>query len=167
MGQCVFGSNTAFLHTWTQRWNSGTRGVTGMEISQSISRGAVAKNVHGVETESGVKWVFRRFSLRSRLEKIAQIMEGAFFKLSGISNSYVYFNASLVTSDGLSWPHPTVALTMSQRWHRRTLPVEKMGNGQEMRLSERWMDIAVSAVTAGRFQSWALFSRFPPRHPGN
>lgn len=39
----MFGSNTAFLHTWTQRWNSGTRGVTGMEISQSISRGAVAK----------------------------------------------------------------------------------------------------------------------------
>lgn len=43
MGQCVFGSNAAFLHTWTQCWNSGSRGAAGMEISQNISRAQLPK----------------------------------------------------------------------------------------------------------------------------
>lgn len=109
-----------------------------------ILAGRSCQNVHWMEGESRVNWHFRHFSLRSRLEKIAQIMEGAFFKLSCISNSYVYFNASLVTSDWLSWPHPTVAPKMSQQWQRRTLLAEKMENEQNIHLSERWMDIAMS-----------------------
>lgn len=78
-------------------------------------------NAHWEETQNGVKWHFTRFSPRSRLEKIAKIMEGAFFKQSCSFNSYVYFNASLVTSDWLSWPHLTVAPRMLQQWHIHTL----------------------------------------------
>lgn len=125
-------------------------GVAGMKILQSVSR-VQCQNAHGVETQNGVNWHFRRFSLRSRLEKIAQIMEGAFFKLSCISNSYVYFNASLVTSDWLSWPHSTVAPKMLQQWHICTLLVKKMGNKQNIHLSKRWMDLTMSILTMDRY----------------
>ena len=47
MGQCVSGSNTAFLHTWAQRWNSGSRGVAGVEISPSISEAQSPKRALG------------------------------------------------------------------------------------------------------------------------
>lgn len=82
-------------------------------------------NAYWEEAQNGVKWHFRRFNPRSRLEKIAEIMEGAFFKQSCSSNSYVYFNASLVTSDWLSWPHLTVAPRMLQQWHIHTHPKKK------------------------------------------
>lgn len=45
MGQCVFGSNTAFLHTWTQHWNSARRALRcswGENIAK-YRQGAVAK----------------------------------------------------------------------------------------------------------------------------
>lgn len=73
-------------------------------ILQNISM-VLLRKCNWEEAQNGVKWHFRHFSPRSRLEKIAEIMEGAFFKQRYSSNSYVYFNASLVTSDWLSWPH--------------------------------------------------------------
>lgn len=92
---------------------------------QTISR-VLLPNACWEEAQNRVKRHFRHFSPRSRLEKIAEIMEGAFFKQSCSSNSYVYFNASLVTSDWLSWPHLTVAPRMLQQWHIHTLLVKRM-----------------------------------------
>lgn len=86
------------------------------------------------EAQKGVKWHFRHFSARSRLEKIAEIMKGAFSKQSFSSGSYAYFNASLVTSDWLSWPH-LIAPKMLQQWHMHTVLVKTRRNS--ITLSEK------------------------------
>lgn len=110
--KCVWQKHGIFMHLDTVLEFRRLRYIWGGNMA--VLAGCSCQNVHWVETESRINWHFRHFSHRSRLEKIAQIMEGAFFKLSCISNSYVYFNASLVTSDWLSWPHPAVAPTVSQ-----------------------------------------------------
>lgn len=115
-----------------------------------ILAGCCYLNAHWEEAQNGVKWHFRHFNPRSRLEKIAEIMEGAFFKQSCSSNSYVYFNASLVTSDWLSWPHLTVAPRMLRHWHMHTLLVKKMKINTTYVFQKRWMDSGLSILTIGR-----------------
>lgn len=102
-----------------------------------IPVGCCYLNTHGEKHKKGVKWHFSCFSPRSRLEKIAEIMEGAFFKQSCSSNSYVYFNASLVTSDWLSWPHLTIAPRILQQWHIHTPPVKKDESKHNIHLSQK------------------------------
>ena len=120
------------------------------ETIYKILAGCCYLNAHWEEAQNEVKWHFRRFSPRSRLEKIAEIMEGAFFKQSCSSNSYVYFNASLVSSDWLSCPHLTVAPRMLQQWHICTLLVKKMRINTTYIFQKRWMDSGLSLLTMVR-----------------
>lgn len=132
-------------------------GVTGMKILQSVSRVQLPKCTLGENTKRS-QLTFQAFRSQVTSWENCSNNGGGIFQAELHLQSYVYFYASLVTSDWLSWPHPTVASRMLQQWHIGTLLFKKMGNKQIIYLSERWMAIPMSMVSMHRSRLQDMFS---------